>query len=169
MNRLLLIIFSLFIFSDVNAQPNQLFIKKGVHKKRSYYEGDRIHVQLVNGTERTGIITRLVDSSVFINGKEIRQHDISAVIIDGVRKNKLPDLKTMALIGAGVGLTTLGLTLNDANEPKTAIIAGLTIGYAPILLKFLGGRFLYALTRKKYKMGKKFSIRVFDITPKRSF
>ena len=66
------------------------------------------------------------------------------------KKKPFPvDFKTMLLIGAGAGLTTLGLSLNDANEPTTALVAGLTIGYGPLLLKHFGGRILYALKRKK--------------------
>jgi len=172
MNRLLLLLLLLFCCTTSYQQPNYLFIKKGFHKKKTYEEGDKIHIQLNDGKEKTGIITRIINNSVYINGEEIAQEKIAAVILDGIKKKPFPvDFKTMLLIGAGAGLTTLGLSLNDANEPTTALVAGLTIGYGPLLLKHFGGRILYALKRKKYKMGKKFRLQVFDIyvPPKRPF
>jgi len=172
MNRLLLLLFLLLCCATAYQQPNYLFIKKGFHKKKTYQEGDKIHIQLRDGKEKTGIITRLLNNVVYINGEEIAQEQIATVLLDGKKKNPFPaNFKTMLLIGAGAGLTTLGLSLNDANEPTTALVAGLTIGYAPLLLKHFGGRILYALKRKKYRVGKKFRLQVFDIyvPPKRPF
>ncbi len=172
MNRLLLLLLLLLCCTTSYLQPNYLFIKKGFHKKKTYAEGDRIHIQLQDGKEKTGIITRLINNKVYINGEEIAQEQIDVVILDGKKKKPFPaDFKTMLLIGAGAGLITLGLSLNDANKPTTALVAGLTIGYGPLLLKHFGGRILYFLKRKKYRMGKKFRVQVFDIyvPPKRSF
>lgn len=172
MNRLLLLFLLLLCCITSYQQPNYLFIKKGFHKKRTYAEGDRIHIQLKDGKEKTGIITRLLNDMVYINGEEIAQEQIAIVILDGKKKKPFPaDFKTMLLIGAGAGLTTLGLSLNGANEPTTALVAGLTIGYGPLLLKHFGGRILYALKRKRYRIGKKFRLQVFDIyvPPKRPF
>lgn len=172
MNRLLLLLLLLLCCTAAYLQPNYLFIKKGIHKKKTYAEGDKIHIQLKDGNEKTGIITRIINNTVYINGVEFTQEEIAAVILDGKKKKPFPvDFKTMLLIGAGAGLTALGLSLNDANEPTTALLAGFTIGYAPLLLKHFGGRILYALKRKKYKMGKKFRLQVFDIyvAPKRPF
>ena len=172
MNRLLLLLFLLLCCTTSYQQPNYLFIKKGFHKKKTYEEGDKIHIQLRDGKEKTGIITRLLNNMVYINGEEIAQEHIVAVILNGKKKKPFPaDFKTMLLIGAGAGLTTLGLSLNGANEPTTALVAGLTIGYAPLLLKHFGGRVLYAIKKKKYRIGKKFRLQVFDIyvPPKRPF
>lgn len=171
MNRMLLFFFFIGCNAACYPQPNHLFIKKGVHKKNSFSEGDRLHLQLLTGREKTGIITRLKDNLVYINGEEIPKEHIAIVFMDGKQKNRLPDIKTMLLIGAGVGLTTIGLSLNDANEPRTALLSALAIGYGPLLIKFIGGRILYALHRKKYKMGKKYRLQVFDITipPRHSF
>ena len=172
MNRLLLVLLLMLCCTISYQQPNYLFIKKGFHKKKTYEEGDKIHIQLRDGKEKTGIITRLLNNMVYINGEEIAQEQIVAVILDRKKKKPFPaDFKTMLLIGAGAGLTTLGLSLNGANEPTTALVAGLTIGYAPLLLKHFGGRVLYAIKRKKYRIGKKFRLQVFDIyvPPKRPF
>lgn len=164
MNRLLLFFLLLFFSVAATAQPNYLFIKKGVNKKKTYGEGDRIHLLLLNGEHKKGIITMLRDSTIYINGFPVPQQQIGAIIFDNVKKKPFPaDLKTMLLIGGGVGLTTLGLSLNDQNKPSKALLSAAVIGYGPLLLKHFGGRFFYMLQRKKYKLGKKFRLQVFDL------
>ncbi len=149
-----------------------MFIKKGIHKKRTYSEGDRIHFKLQNGQEKKGIITLLRNDTIYINGTPIPRLQVSAVILNEKKKKPFPaDFKTMLAIGGGVALTTIGLSLNDANEPATALIAAAVIGYGPLLLKHFGGRLLYTLYRKKFRIGKKFRLQVFDlyVPPKRAF
>ena len=164
MNRLLLLLFLLLASLTAYQQTNFLFLKQGGHKKRTYGEGDRIHFILQNGQEKKGLITLLRNDTIYINGNPIPRVQVASVVLDEAQKKPFPaDLKTMLAIGAGVGLVTLGLTLNDANEPKEALIAALTIGYGPLLLKHFGGRILYALKRKKFKMGKKYHLQVFDM------
>ncbi len=172
MNRLILLLFFLFSFLYSYQQPNYLFIKKGIHKKRIYSEGDRIHFKLQSGQEKKGIITLLRNDTIYINGRPIPRLQVSAVILNGKKKKPFPtDFKTMLAIGGGVALTTIGLSLNDANEPKTALIAAAVIGYGPLLLKHFGSRLLYALYRKKFRIGKKFRLQVFDlyVPPQRAF
>jgi hypothetical protein len=172
MNRPILLLFFLFCSLDSYQQPNYLFIKKGIHKKRTYSEGERIHFKLQNGQEKKGIITLLRNDTIYINGTPIPRLQVSAVILNEKRKKPFPaDAKTMLAIGGGVALTTIGLSLNDANEPKTALIAAAVIGYGPLLLKHFGGRLLYTLYRKKFRIGKKYRLQVFDlyVPPKRAF
>ena len=164
MNRLLLCIF--FVFSSLASyqQPNYLFIKKGIHKKKTFSEGDRIHVQLQNGQDKKGMITMLRDNVVYINDTPIPKEQIAMVIVDGKGKKPFPaDFKTMLLIGGGVALTAIGLSLNNQNTPKAALIAAAGIGYGPLLIKHFGGRFFYLLHRKKFRVGKKFRLQVFDL------
>ncbi len=88
---------------------------------------------------------------------------VKAVILDEAKKKKFPaDAKTLLAITGGVALTSVGLSLNNLNKPKDAIIAAATIGYAPLLLKHFGGRFFYMLHRKKFRMGKKYRLQVLD-------
>lgn len=153
-------------------QSNHLFIKKGFHKKRTYSEGDRIHFVLNNGLEKKGVITLLRNDTIYINDTPIPRLQVAAVILNEKKKKPFPaDLKTMLAIGGGVALTTLGLSLNDANEPKEALIAAAVIGYGPILIKHLASRFVFTVSRKKFKMGKRFRLQVFDlyVPPQRGF
>jgi hypothetical protein len=172
MNRLLLLLFLLLSSLSSYQQANHLFIKKGVHKKKTYSQGDRIHIQLQNGQDKKGIITLLRNNIVYINGEAIPKEQIAVIILDEVKKRKFPaDVKTILAISGGVALTTIGLSLNDANKPETALIAASVIGFGPLLLKYFAGRILYTLKRKKYSIGKKFRLQVFDmyIPPQRPF
>ena len=172
MKSLMLLVLFLLSFLYSYQQPNYLFIKKGIHKKRIYSEGDRIHFKLQNGQEKKGVITLLRNDTIYINGTPIPRLQVSAVILNGKKKKLFPaDFKTMLAIGGGVVLTTIGLSLNGANEPATALVAATVIGYGPLLLKHFGGRLLYTLYRKKFRIGKKFRLQVFDlyVPPKRAF
>jgi hypothetical protein len=114
----------------------------------------------------------LRNDSIYINGLPIPHLQVSAVILKEKKKKPFPvDFKTMLAIGGGVALTTIGLSLNEANEPKTALIAAAVIGYGPLLLQHFGGRLLYTLYRKKFRIGKKFRLQVFDlyVPTKRAF
>jgi hypothetical protein len=156
----LLLLFSSAAFS----QTGFLFVKKGANKKRSYTEGDRIHLLLHNGEHRRGIITLLMNDTIYVNGKAVPRMDVSAVVLNEAKKKKFPaDAKTLLAITGGVALTSVGLSLNKMNKPKDAIIAAATIGYAPLLLKHFGGRFLYFLQRKKFRIGKKYRLQVLDL------
>ena len=172
MNRLLLLLVLLLSFFASNSQPNHLFIKKGIHKKRTYTEGDRIHFVLINGEEKKGVISLLRNDTIYINDIPVPRIQVAAVILNEKKKKPFPaNVETMLAIGGGVALTTLGLSLNNANEPKDALIAAAVIGYGPILLKHFGGRLLYTLYRKKFKIGKRFRLQVFDlyVPPQRGF
>jgi hypothetical protein len=172
MNRLLCLLFFLLTGTPSWQQLNHLFIKKGIHKKKTFNEGDKIQVQFKNGQQKKGVITLLKDSSVFIDGEAIAVTDITAVMVNNRQKNRFPvDGKTALLITAGSAMTATGLSLNKANKPATAIIASAAIGFGPLLIKFIGGRLLWILQRKKYRVGKKFRLQVFDMypPPKRSF
>ncbi len=127
-------------------------------------QGDQIHVLLANGEHKKGMITMLRDSAIYINNNPIPPSQITTIILDEVKKKPFPaDVKTMLLIGGGVGLTTLGLSLNNQNKPEKALVAAAVIGYGPLLFKHFSGRFFYMLKRKKYRIGKKFRLQVFDL------
>src|ERR1700741_805969 len=116
MNRLLIFI-CLFSTLGAHAQTNYLFIKKGGKKKRTYTEGSVIHFKLHDGQDRKGIITLLRNDTIYLNGKPISRQEVATVILDEKKKKPFPaDVKTMFLIGGGAALTTIGLTLNNANK-----------------------------------------------------
>ena len=163
MNRLLLALSFCFLYTISPAQINgYLYVKKGIKKKRTYTEGDRIYLQLKNDTIVSGLITLLMNDTIFLRGKPIPLSKIQAVLIPR-KKNRFPaDAKTMLLIGAGSGLTAVGLTLNDNEDWDDAIIAGLAIGYGGLITKYLGNGVLHALQRKKFRIGRKYRLLLID-------
>ena len=164
MNRLLF--FFLLVCFNAGAQQNLLFIKKGGKKKRTYTEGSRIHLILADGTELQGRITKLRSDSIFIEDIPVHAPSVAEVVLHERKKKPFPaDAPTVLAIGAGVGLTTAGLTLSKQTSTKKAFIAASVIGFGPLIIKHLFGRLMYTLYRKKFRMGKRFRLQVFDITP----
>lgn len=162
MTRLLfLLVIGLLSFSSF-SQQGFLFVKKGFHKKRTYTEGDVIAFRLVDGSYVKGTITLLRNDTVFINEVPIHRPLIKEVILKSNSKITWPDPKTLLLIGAGVALTTIGLTLSKQASFEKALKAGLVIGYGPLAVKQVGILGLHLLTRKKFKIGKKFHLQVLD-------
>jgi hypothetical protein len=164
MNRLYCFITLLFLLvsSFSYSQEGYLFVKKGIKKKRTYVEGDPIAIRFADGTYMAGTITLLRNDTVFISGLAVPRSDIKEVVLPKKARPHLPDVKTLLLIGAGSALVTAGLTLSKQAEFKKALEAGLVIGYAPILIKYLGAKFFHAMTRKKFRIGKKYRLQVLD-------
>lgn len=163
MNRLpYFILFFLFSYSICFSQTGYLFVKKGFRKKQVYTEGDAINVKLKDGSYRQGIITLLRNDTVFINGQPVYRPYIKEVLLKVKPQKRLPDTKTMLLIGAGAAITSLGLILSDTQNKTEALIAGPVIGFGPLLIKHFGSRLFRSLTRKKFRIGKKFRLQVLD-------
>lgn len=163
MSRLLLLIVLLLSGLTSFQQTGYLFIKKGAVKKRTYTEGDPVQFRLQNGTHKKGVITLLRNDTVFLNGSPVPGRQIAAVILNERKKKPFPaNGKTLLVTGGGVALTTAGLSLNNQNKPGKAFIIAAVIGYGPLLVKHLFGRLFYMISRKKFKTGKRFSIRVLD-------
>jgi hypothetical protein len=169
MNRLLLLLLILFSSTIVHAQTGFLFVKKGYKKKRTYTEGDGIVLQIKQGTIYSGTITLLINDTIYINGIPVPRPEVTRVILARRKKGFHLEAKDFLLITAGVALTTAGLTLSEQADFKEALAAGLTIGYSPLVLKYLGSKI--SLKRKKFRIGRKFRLQVLDfhIVPKRAF
>lgn len=163
MNRLLLALSFCFLYTTSSGQINgYLYVKKGINKKRTYTEGDRIFLQLTNDTTITGLITLLKNDTIYLTGKPVPLSKIQAVLIPRKRNRFPADAKTMLLIGAGSGLTAVGLTLNDNEEWDDALIAGFAIGYGGLLTKYLGNGIFNAIQRKKFRIGKRYRLLLID-------
>jgi hypothetical protein len=168
MNRLLFLFLFLFTFSSAYTQAGYLFVKKGIKKKKIYEEGDRILLQLKNDTIYSGLITLLINDTIYINGHPVRRIDVKKVIVNK-RKRFEVSAKELLLITGGVALTSAGLTVSKQAEFKEALTAGLVIGYGPLLLRYIGSKI--SLKRLKYKIGKKFYLQIleFHIPRRRAF
>ena len=132
-------------------------------------EYDRITLRLHNEKVIHGMITRLANDTIFIAGLPVPRSAVKDVIIKVKKKGgPLVDLNTFLLITGGVALTTAGLTLSGQADFPEALTAGLTIGYAPLLINYIGSKI--SLGRKKYRVGKKYRLQVLDFyLPRKAF
>jgi hypothetical protein len=161
MNRLLLLLVLVSLVASAQAQHGYLFVKKGIRKKRTYSEGQRILLQLHNDSLYGGIITMLRNDTIYLSGNPLPKSMVKAVIIhDRPRKQFNLTIKELLLITGGVALTTAGLTLSNQADFEEALTAGLVIGYAPLLLRYAGSKI--SLKRRKFLIGKKFYLQLID-------
>ena len=71
MNRLLCILICLLGILSGHGQTGFLFVKKGIKKKATYTEGQPIILRLQTDSLRYGIITRLANDTIFLNGRPV--------------------------------------------------------------------------------------------------
>lgn len=170
MNRLLLFLI-LFLFSIVShSQTGYLFVKKGHKKKKTYTEGENIYLRLNNDSLYFGMITRLMNDTIYISGRPVSCKKVKEVIIrQKERKPFQVSTKDFLLITGGVILVTGGLTLSEQADFEEALLAGTLIGYGPLLVGYAKSKISFK--RKKFRIGKKFRLQVLDfyIPRKRAF
>lgn len=161
MNRLLFTLICIMAFLLSDAQTGYLFVKKGLKKKATYTEGNTIYLRLQNDSMRYGVITRLVNDTIFLNGRPVPRVAVKEVLLGDKRNRpfRIP-LKDFLLITAGVGLVTAGLSLSDQADFKEALIAGLAIGYGPLAVGYVKSKI--SLKRKRYRIGKKYRLHMID-------
>lgn len=160
MNRLLLIIF-LFASMCPYSQTGYLFVKKGIRKKKIYTEGDNLYLRLQNDSLRYGLITRLMNDTIYLSGRPVPRISVKEVIVRQKEKKRFHvPVKDLLLITGGVGLVTGGLTLSEQASFKEALTAGLVMGYGPLAVGYLKSKI--SLRRKKYRIGKKYRLQVLD-------
>ena len=170
MNRLLIPVIFLFTSVLSHSQTGYLFVKKGIKKKITYTEGSTIHLRLHNNSYRYGMITRLMNDTIFVSGQPVPRMEVKEVIIRKKTRHSFHiPVKDLLLITGGVALVTGGLTLSKQAEFKEALIAGTVIGYGPLAFGYLKSKI--SLKRKKYRIGKKFRLQMIDfyIPRKRGF
>lgn len=161
MNRLLPFLF-LFSFAYIShAQTGYLFIKKGFRKKKTYTEGESIYLRLNNDSIYAGLITRLMNDTIYLGGRPVPATRVKEIILRPKAKEPFHiDAKNFLLITGGVALVTAGLTLSEQAEFNEALLAGTVIGYGPLVVGYLKSKI--SLRRKKYRIGKKFRVQVLD-------
>jgi hypothetical protein len=170
MNRLLLLIALCFSFLSSHSQTGYLFIKKGQKKKRTYLEGQRIYLRLHNDTTYYGLITRLMNDTIFLSGRPIPRIAVKEVLTPPDKSRKFHiSTENLLLATAGVALVTAGLTVSNQAEFEEALLAGAVIGYAPLAIAYLKNTVTFQ--RTKYRIGKKFRLQIIDfyLPRKRAF
>ena len=164
MPRLFLLFIALILLSSLESYSQQgyLFVKKGYHKKRTYIEGDEIHVKLRDGSSIKGFITLLRNDTVFINGWGVPRSIITEILLDPNLRQPFSTGGKNALLVVGVAtLTTVGLVVTKQQKEEKALVTGMIAGVAALLIKHFGTR-LGLFVRKKYKIGKKYHLQVLE-------
>lgn len=161
MNRLLFLTIFLFASLLSHSQTGYLFVKKGYKKKKTYTEGENIYLRLQNDSLYYGMITRLMNDTIFVSGYPVPCKNVKEVIVSKKeRKAFQMSAKDFLLITGGVALVTGGLTLSEQADFKEALTAGLVMGYGPLLIGYAKSKI--SLKRKKFRIGKKFRLQVLD-------
>jgi hypothetical protein len=170
MNRLLYLFVFLFSFALAQSQTGYLFVKKGFKKKRTYTEGSTIYLRLRDNRVHYGMITRLMNDTIFVSGLPVPRTAVKEVIVSTKTKKSFHvPLKDLLLITGGAALVTGGLTLSKQADFSEALVAATMMGYGPLAIGYLKSKI--SLKRKKFRIGKKFRLQVIDfyIPRKRGF
>jgi hypothetical protein len=170
MNRLLLLFIFLCSFEWAHSQTGYLFVKKGFKKKRTYTEGDNIYLRLRDNSVHYGMITRLMNDTIFVSGRPVPRVAVKEVILSNkARKSFHVAVKDLLLITGAAALVTGGLTLSKQADFNEALIAAGVMGYGPLAIGYLKSKI--SLRRKKFRIGRKFRLQVLDfyIPRKRAF
>jgi hypothetical protein len=125
---------------------------------------------LQNDSLYYGMITRLMNDTIYISGRPVPRIAVKEVIIATKQRASFQvSAKNLLLITGGVALVTAGLSLSKQTDLKEALIAGAAIGYGPLAIGYLKNKI--SLKRKRYRIGKKFRLQVLDfyIPRKRGF
>ena len=156
-----LLILLLLIGNVCIAQKGYLLVKKNGRKVRTFPERTVITIQTDRSGVRQGYINIAKNDSIFIGGVGFHQSEIKKIILRQSKKLSLKiDPKLIALITLGVGLSTAGMTLSKYETFSTALTYSATLGYSPILISTIRNKISFS--RKKYKIGKKFTVQVLD-------
>jgi len=170
MNRLFLSSLFMLCCCSAFSQSGYLFVKKGIKKKKVFTEYDNIYLRLNNGAYRYGMITRLMNDTIWLSGQPIPRTSVAEVVLRRKDKSNFHvGARNALLITAGVALVTAGLSLSDQASFNEALVAGLVLGYGPIAIGYLSKKI--SLSRKSYRIGKKFRLQMVDfyIPRKRAF
>lgn len=154
-----LLLFCLLLPQLLPAQKGYLFVKKNGKKVKTYAEGQPIKVLLTDGAVKEGYVYVLRNDSIFLGDVVFHKSSVKQILLP--RKPQKPfDKKQLLYITAGVFLSTAGMTLSGYESLDKALLNSVVIGYGPLL--FSRARRFVGFKRKRYRIGKKFSLHVLD-------
>jgi hypothetical protein len=156
MQRLLLVLFLLFS-QIVFAQRGFLYVKKkGFKIVRGFVEGSEIKFKTKDGEVIYGGIQLVKRDSIYVNSHWFNIKRINRIYLRDKKYHFNTQL--FLLTTAGVAISTAGMTLAEWASFKDALAYSAGIGY---------GNFIIAnfpsLKRKKYNIGKKFTLQTLDL------
>ena len=159
----LLLAFFLFIFSNncfSQTSLVQLHLRKNGRIKKRIDLGSSILIHTRDNTIAGGAVIKLKKDSIYFNRITVALNDIDRIRFPRTKPKMKFDLEEFGYISLGVGLVTAGLTLAKWQELPEALGTASAIGYSPYFFRFVKS---FSLKKKKFKMGKKYSLRIWDI------
>lgn len=155
----LLLVFFLILSQTPFAQRGFLYVKKhGFKKVKTFEEGETIQFQTQDHQSIYGTLALVNKDSVNINGNWFAVSIIQKIILKNKTNASPATIKIFLLTTAGVVLSTAGMTLSKWAGFKKALAYSAGVGYGNYLI-----RFFPKFKRKKYIIGKKYSLQTLDL------
>lgn len=155
----LLLVFALLFSQTLFAQRGFLYVKKhGFKKVKSFAEGQIIQFQTNDYQMISGTLALVKNDSVDVNGTWFAITNIQKIILKNKTTTSPATVKIFLLTTAGVILSTAGMTLAKWASFKKALTYSAAVGYGNYLISFFP-----KLKRKKYIIGKKYSLQTLDL------
>ncbi len=161
MKQLLLVFSFLLIITDCFCQqPVQIHLKKNGRVKKRIAIGDELIVFTNKNEIISGNIYKLTTDSIYFRNATIAINTISHIKFQRGKKRMHIDLKEFGFVSLGVVLTTAGLVAAEWNEFPEALGIAAAIGYTPYIFGLLKS---ISLRKYKFKIGNRYTLRVWDI------
>ncbi|MGZ3939427.1 MAG: hypothetical protein ACXVLT_12395 [Flavisolibacter sp.] len=156
MQKLLLLVFLLFS-SSLFAQRGFLYVKKKGYKKvRTFEEGSLLKFSTRDDQIIYGGLALVKKDSILVNNNWFAPSNIKTLYL---REDHYQfDSHTFWLTTAGVALATAGITLAGWTSFGKALGYSAAIGYGNFLVLNFP-----SLKRKKYSIGKKYTLQTLDL------
>jgi hypothetical protein len=139
------------------AQKGFLYVKKkGFKKVSTFQEGSIIKFETKEQQVVYGIMTLVKKDSILVNAQWFKASSIVKIFL----REKTVEFPTTTFLWTtlGVGISTGGMTLAKWTSFRKALAYSAGIGYGNFLIQFFP-----KFRRKKYRIGKKFTLQTFDL------
>ena len=156
---LFFVTFFLNLLTSAYSQKIIAFDKRGKVKRVKYYEGEFIRLKTHDKQLIRGVITRINDSSFFVESKQVQLNAVSKVF----NTQKLYGINLMGnvffIAGSGyVTLDSFNRLINNDNpvfNEQSAKVSGYLLG---------AGLVCYLIANRGYKISKKRPLKIIDLT-----
>ena len=162
MKPLLLTSFILLLSGRCFSQSSlvQLHLKKNGAIKKRIDLGSSVIVVTKTHQVLNGPVINLKKDSICFNRATVAMNDIECIKIFRAKPKMRFNWEEFGYVSLGVGLTTAGLITAKWQKYPGALHTAAAIGYSPYFFRFLKS---VSLKKRKFKMRKKYSLRIWDI------
>jgi len=160
MKQLLLLSFLLIFINGFSQAPVQLHLKKNGKIKKRIEPGTLFVITTKGNDIYKGALQDMEKDSIYLSYVTIAINEIAAIKFPREKEKMKIDATQFAWVTLGVGLVTAGLVLADWKEFPSALGIAATIGYSPYVFQLLKS---ISLKKHKFKIGKRYTLRIWDI------